>query len=156
MSSSIAHMSDDDMVADDGLVADGGLDSDDGRGSSSTSAGNNADCTYGGSAATTVVTGELRPRAAADARLAGAAIGSSYSKSQITAPRTEVPVSTTFDDAQQAAMMELRVDEQADSAVREAMIYFRPQHLPPPSSGFRNKVEVDTSGMFHLVSSFEE
>ncbi|KAI5857205.1 hypothetical protein BZA05DRAFT_415878 [Tricharina praecox] len=63
---------------------------------------------------------------------------------------------TGFDDAQQAAMMEFGVDEQADSAVRKAIIYFGPQNLPPPSIGFRNKVEVDTGGMIHLVSSLDE
>ena len=63
---------------------------------------------------------------------------------------------SSIDDAQLAPMMEFGVDEQADSAVRKAIMYFGPQNLPPPSIGFRNKVEVDTGGMIQLISSLDE
>jgi hypothetical protein len=52
-------------------------------------------------------------------------------------------------------MVEFGVDEQADSAVRKAIMYFGPQNVPPPSIGFRNKVEVDTGGTIQLVHNFE-
>ncbi|KAF8545116.1 hypothetical protein BDD12DRAFT_985298 [Trichophaea hybrida] len=48
------------------------------------------------------------------------------------------------------------VDEQADSAVRKAIMYFGPQNMPPPSIGFRNKVEVDTGGIIQLVQSLDD
>jgi len=63
---------------------------------------------------------------------------------------------TGLDEAQPASIMEFGVDEQADSAVRKAIMYFGPQNLPPPSIGFRNKVEVDNGGMIQLVSSLDE
>jgi hypothetical protein len=53
-------------------------------------------------------------------------------------------------------MMEFGVDEQADSAVRKAIMYFGPNNVPPPSIGFRNKVEVDIGGTIQLVHNVEE
>jgi len=53
-------------------------------------------------------------------------------------------------------IFEFGVDEQADSAVRKAIMYFGPQNMPPPSIGFRNKVEVDTGGIIQLVQSLDD
>ncbi|KAK6540277.1 hypothetical protein TWF694_009088 [Orbilia ellipsospora] len=44
------------------------------------------------------------------------------------------------------------VDEQADSAVRKALMYFGPNHNPRLTIGFRNQVEVDGDGKIHLVN----
>ncbi|KAL7273968.1 hypothetical protein RUND412_003149 [Rhizina undulata] len=48
------------------------------------------------------------------------------------------------------------VDEQADSAVRKAIMCIGPHHSPALSIGFRNKVEVDHAGRISLVSSLDE
>ncbi|KAF8242230.1 UDP-Glycosyltransferase/glycogen phosphorylase [Wilcoxina mikolae CBS 423.85] len=53
-------------------------------------------------------------------------------------------------------IFEFSVDEQADSAVRKAIMYFGPQNMPPPSIGFRNKVEVDIGGIIQLVQSLDD
>lgn len=52
-------------------------------------------------------------------------------------------------------MLEIGVDEQADSAVRKAIMYFGPQMMPALAVGFRNRVEVDTGGMIQLVHSLD-
>lgn len=52
-------------------------------------------------------------------------------------------------------IVEFGVDEQADSAVRKAIMYFGPQCMPAPSIGFRNKVEVDIGGTIQLVHNLE-
>lgn len=55
-----------------------------------------------------------------------------------------------------AGTFEFGVDEQADSAVRKAIMHFGPQNMPPPSIGFRNRVEVDTGGIIQLVQSVSD
>ena len=55
-----------------------------------------------------------------------------------------------------ASTFEFGVDEQADSAVRKAIMHFGPQNMQPPSIGFRNKVEVDTGGIIQLVQSVSD
>jgi len=47
------------------------------------------------------------------------------------------------------------VDEQADSAVRKALMYFGPNHNPRLSIGFRNQVEVDSAFKVHLISDLK-
>ncbi|KAI5785702.1 putative trehalose synthase [Pyronema domesticum] len=67
-----------------------------------------------------------------------------------------MPVGNPSDEEEQADVFEFGVDEQADSAVRKAIMYFGPHNMPPPSIGFRNKVEVDTGGTIQLVQSLDE
>lgn len=52
-------------------------------------------------------------------------------------------------------MIEVGVDEQADSAVRKVIRHFGPQMMPMLSVGFRNKVEVTAGGKINLVQSLE-
>lgn len=48
-------------------------------------------------------------------------------------------------------------DEQADSAVRKAVLYFGPSgHNPRLSIGFRNEVEPDAAGRIRIVDSIED
>lgn len=48
-------------------------------------------------------------------------------------------------------------DEQADSAVRKAVLYFGPSgHNPRLAIGFRNEVEVDSAGRIHIMDSVED
>jgi len=47
-------------------------------------------------------------------------------------------------------------DEQADSAVRKATVFFGPQHNPRLVIGFRNEVEVDSSGQARIVDDLDE
>lgn len=54
-----------------------------------------------------------------------------------------------------AGVLEVGVDEQADSAVRKCIMHFGPQMMPMLAVGFRNKVEVDIAGNVQLVHSLE-
>jgi hypothetical protein len=47
-------------------------------------------------------------------------------------------------------------DEQADSAVRKAILAFGPNHLPRVQIGFRNMVGVDEDGVIRLVDGLED
>ncbi|KAG8764940.1 hypothetical protein FRC16_008215, partial [Serendipita sp. 398] len=48
-------------------------------------------------------------------------------------------------------------DEQADSAVRKAVLYFGPSgHNPRLSIGFRNEVEPDAAGRIRIVDTIED
>lgn len=47
-------------------------------------------------------------------------------------------------------------DEKADSAVRKCIMHFGPANNPMLAIGFRNKVEVDTSGRAELIHSLDE
>ena len=70
-----------------------------------------------------------------------------------TAPQSMVADQGGYGDA---ATFEFGVDEQADSAVRKAIMYFGPRNAPPPSIGLRNRVEVDIGGIIQLVQSLSD
>jgi hypothetical protein len=67
------------------------------------------------------------------------------------------PLSADHSDGQDTEeVVKISVDEQADSAIRKALMFFGPQKMPVLSIGFRNKVEVDTGGLIQLVHSPED
>lgn len=52
-------------------------------------------------------------------------------------------------------LIDVGVDEQADSAVRKVIMHFGPQVMPMLSVGFRNVVDVTTGGKIQLVQSLK-
>jgi glycosyltransferase involved in cell wall biosynthesis len=68
-----------------------------------------------------------------------------------------VAAGTAQTQAADAAAPVRPADEQADSAVRKAVLYFGPSgHNPRLSIGFRNEVEPDAAGRIRIVDSIED
>ncbi|CAG8670016.1 16449_t:CDS:2, partial [Acaulospora colombiana] len=79
---------------------------------------------------------------------------------QIQAPPSNilsVAAGTAQTQAADASAPVRPADEQADSAVRKAVLYFGPSgHNPRLSIGFRNEVEPDAAGRIRIVDSIED